>query len=127
MNCNEARHTLTLGHGTKAYGLDAHLADCSACRGYASRLATAQKMFREHHGDVLPDAGFAARVVARLPDPASEVLGWAALRLIPATLLLALVLAWVALDTPATTIVEETVAPTDDLVSWILEQSGERP
>jgi len=127
MNCNEARNTLTLGHGAEPDGLDAHLADCSACRGYAARLAAAQKMFREHHGDVLPDAGFAARVVAQLPDPATEMLGRAALRLIPATLVLALVLAWFALDATPTTVVEDTAAPTDDLVSWIIEQSGDQP
>jgi predicted anti-sigma-YlaC factor YlaD len=127
MNCHQARNLLTLGHDAKSDGLDTHLDACLACRGYASRLATAQEMFREHHGDVLPDAGFASRVVARLPDPASEMLGWAALRLIPATLVLVLVLAWFALDTPATTVAQETVAPTDDLVSWILEQSGEQP
>ena len=128
MNCNDARNTLTLGRDAQERdGLDAHLAGCSGCRDYAARVRTAQRMFREHHGDVLPDAGFAARVVSRLPDPASEMLGWAALRLIPATLVLALVLAWFALDTTATTIVEETTAPTDDLVSWIVEQSGEQP
>ena len=36
-------------------------------------------------------------------------------------------IAWFALDATPTTIVEDTTAPTDDLVSWIIEQAGEQP
>ena len=63
---------------------------------------------------------FAARVVADLPRP-SPVLGWAALRLLPAATALLLVLSawvWFGTGTPSEMVAS---APTDDLVSWVLE------
>jgi len=95
----------------------------SACREYAGRLQAARHYFEAHHGDVKPDASFAARVAQRLNGRPAAALGWAAWRLLPATLALALLLAWFAFQTsPSPTEVSESLAPTDDLVSWLLEQ-----
>jgi hypothetical protein len=102
------------------------------------RLAAAREYFREHHSGALPDAGFAARVAARLvPEPLSA-LGWAAVRLLPAAVALAAVLGFLAARTPAPTangaasspsdrsaarVVDRTTDRTtdDDLLTWVLE------
>ena len=103
--------------------------DYNATTPLDPRVADAMAPYlREHHGNVEPDAAFAARVAARLPQGSAEVLGWAASRLLPATLALALVLAWFALGAaPVQPTANEDSAPTDDLVGWVLERSGEQP
>ena len=73
--------------------LAAHLAECPQCGALAARLLAVQQGLREHQAEHTPDAGFSARVVAHLPAP-TEVLGWAALRLLPAALMLALLCSW---------------------------------
>jgi hypothetical protein len=84
----------------------------------------AKELLRDHHAGAEPDAGFAARVVAALPDSTSEVLGWAAIRLLPATLALALVLtAWALVVTPSPTSLVDQSAD-EDLWSWILSSPG---
>ena len=126
--CRELRERLTSPNGARnADGLERHLASCATCRRYTERLATAQRFFRDHHGNVEPDAAFADRVAARLPHGQAEALGWAAMRLLPATLVLALVLAWLALTTAPRAIVYEDPAPTEDLLGWVLEPSGDGP
>jgi len=91
--------------------------------GLAARLEQARIYFRRHHAGVDPDAGFAGRVVARLERPATDLLGWAAWKLLPATLALALVLAWFALRvTPGTGSVA-SVSPVEDPVGWVLNES----
>ncbi|MGB6640495.1 MAG: hypothetical protein WBG67_06965, partial [Thermoanaerobaculia bacterium] len=71
-----------------------------------------------------PDAGFSARVVAALPNSSPDVLGWAAIRLLPATLALALVLTvWALAATPSpTSLLEQSVD--EDLWTWILSSPG---
>ncbi len=124
MNCSETRDRLGRGAGGRAAGpLADHLADCSACRAFARRYDEARGGLREHLLEVEPGAEFAARVVARLPHRPS-LLGWAALRLLPATLALALVLSgWCLLSAPAP---GDLLAdsPTDDPLSWVID-SGE--
>jgi hypothetical protein len=84
----------------------------------------ARELFSDHHAGAEPDAGFAARVVAALPDSTSEVLGWAAIRLLPATLALALVLTlWALVVTPSPTSLVNQSAD-EDLWSWILSSPG---
>jgi hypothetical protein len=64
----------------------AHLDACPECAAFARRLALAREALGEPAApaDAMePDASFALRVVQRLPRPA-EVLGWAALRSLPA-------------------------------------------
>jgi hypothetical protein len=102
-----------------------HLEDCASCGRFAARLRIARQVLVEHRADVEPDAAFAARVASRLPKGPAEILGWAAARLIPATLVLALVLGWFALRAEPAPVVAEEAAPTDDLVSWVLDRSGE--
>lgn len=87
-------------------------------------LELARTLLREHHASVLPDPSFAARVVARLPA-APDPLRWAAARLLPAALTLALllgVLVWSELpggDEPS------SVA---DVAAWMVDPgTGEAP
>jgi hypothetical protein len=83
-----------------------HLATCAACAVFAKRLAHArQTLVRSRPPGVQasfaqPDAGFPARVLARIERPA-DLLGWAAFRALPAALALALALAWLGLSAPA--------------------------
>jgi len=128
MNCGELRDRLMQNTAARNEPAPArHLEGCGACRAFAERLSTARQLLREHHGNVEPDAGFSSRVMAHLPNGPTEVLGWAAVRLLPATIALALVLAWFAFQTtpqPATT---ETVAiaPTEDLLAWVIDPTGD--
>ena len=126
MSCNRYRDVLTSAGGAPDRALERHLEACNACRRYARRLSAARTLLQEHHGGIEPDAAFAGRVAARLRTEPVDLLGQAALRLLPACLVLVLVLGWFALrtaPTPETTV----VAPTDDLLTWVLENAGERP
>jgi hypothetical protein len=113
------------GHGGGAKcpdGCDSHLDSCPSCAAYAGRLHAAIGLLREHHGNVEPDAAFAGRVTAHLRQQPAAVLGWAALRLLPLSLALVLVLVWLSTQvsgtTPAQTVAQ---APTDDVLTWIIE------
>lgn len=105
MRCAELRELLTRRTGeAPAPGADreiaAHLASCRACARYVARLAQARAVLARE-GEVLPDLGFARRVIARLPTSA-QVLGWAALRALPAAIVLALAIsAFGLLQTPS--------------------------
>jgi hypothetical protein len=70
-----------------------HLVGCTACAAIATRLATTRATLRAPRHEHLPDPSFAARVTTALPDT-TQVLGWAALRLLPAALLLAVLCSW---------------------------------
>ncbi|MEZ5333419.1 MAG: hypothetical protein R2991_15595 [Thermoanaerobaculia bacterium] len=87
-------------------------------------LETARALLREHHAGVTPDPSFAARVVAHLPA-APDPLGWAARRLLPAALTLALllgVMVWRELPGGG------EPASVDDLAAWMVDPSvGEAP
>jgi anti-sigma factor RsiW len=104
VRCAELRDLLTRRTGEasaqRAGGeVAAHLASCPACARYAARLARARAVLARE-GEVFPDPGFARRVVARLPGSA-QVLGWAALRALPAAIVLALAIsAFGLLQTP---------------------------
>lgn len=120
MNCNETRKALTDERVEESRALTEHLNGCRACGRYAERLEIAREALGEHHAGVTPDPAFAVRVLAGLP-PLSPPLGWAAVRLLPAAAALLLVLsgwAWLATATPSDLV---TASPTDDLVSWVLE------
>jgi hypothetical protein len=101
--------------------LAGHVNECPGCARYTARLQAAQDLFRQHHGEVEPDAGFAARVAARLPRQSTVVLGWAALRLLPLSVALVLLLfllsLWVPESTPTQTAAQ---APTDDVLTWVI-------
>ena len=128
MNCGELRDRLTQNANERHDpARERHLEQCSACRTYAERLATARQLLRAHHGNVEPDAGFSSRVIARLPKSPTEALGWAAVRFLPATVALALVLVWFTFQaTPQPTeAASATLAPTEDLLSWVIDPSGD--
>ncbi len=99
--CRVCRAAVERGeHGAAAA---AHLRTCAACAGYAERWRAAQDVLRANHARVLPDADFARRVVAGLPQR-DDVFVWAALRLLPVAAVVALLLAGAAFElgrTPA--------------------------
>lgn len=110
--------------GTLPREIGLHPAECAECARFAAKLAAAREALRDHHANVEPDAGFAARVAVRLrTDPAGD-LGHAALRLLPATLMLLAVLAWIAFRSEP--------LPADpspqDVLGWVVADStGGRP
>lgn len=125
MNCGNARRTLVkTSRKRPARELSRHLADCPECDRFARRLEAARHILQEPRADWRPGPEFASGVVAALPGGA-ELLGWAAVRLIPATLALAAVLAgWCLLATPAPSeLLRQTVA--DDPLTWVMEDAGE--
>ena len=119
MNCDSVRKELMTKPATER-GLASHVAECEECARFAERFELVTEALREHRATVIPNPAFAGRVVAHLPV-AQPTLGWAAWRMLPAAAALLLVLsawAWIGTATPS----ELTFAsPTDDLVSWVLE------
>lgn len=86
-----------------------------------ARMEAARRWFREHHAQVEPDAHFATRVSARLHRDAAEDLGRAAIRLLPASIAVALVLVWaVTRVAPSRQQVASTTADTD-VLTWVLD------
>ena len=120
MRCTEVRDRLVGGERASAA---AHLQGCAKCAAFARRLEEVAHGLREHHSAVAPPPAFAARVLGSLPG-SPQVLGWAALRMLPATLALALVLlGWALASTPAPSSLVEQV-PSDDLLSWTYDSEG---
>lgn len=127
MDCRKTRDLLTAQRGESLdSAVQGHLESCEGCSRFAARLELAGDLLGERGLEVEPDAGFAARVLAALPEP-PQVLGWAALRVLPATLALALVLGgWTFLQTQSpATLVEES--PSDDLLTWVMESEEVTP
>lgn len=107
-----------------------HAQSCRDCADYLARLDAARAALREHHAGVQPGAAFAPKVMAavraRRAAPA-EVMGALALRFLPAALALVLALGlWASQGLGST---EEAVvtAPSDDLLAWVLETTGDAP
>lgn len=126
MNCDKVQMILMDERVRRGPDVDEHLQECATCVRFAERLAIADEALEDHHARITPDPAFATRVVANLPQPA-PVLGWAALRLLPAATALLLVLsawAWLGSETPSEIVAS---APTDDLVSWVLETGALEP
>jgi hypothetical protein len=124
MNCRELRNTWQAGQTSQPKKLLTHLTVCDACAEYTRRIEVARQLFAAHQGNLEPDAGFVSRVVTHIPQDPIDVMGWAVARLLPATLLLVLILAWFALNAaPVITDVAESQAPTDDLLGWVTDQS----
>ena len=92
-----------------------------------SRLEQARRCFREHHTQVEPDAGFPDRVAARLRREPAELLGWAAIRLLPIALVMAMVLAWLSMQSSSSSTAAGTQDGTDDLLAWVLGESETAP
>ena len=125
MSCSKARDRLMSHPDSSEPRLVEHLASCAECAAFARRRQRVRTLLAGHHLAVEPDAGFAARVVSRLEQPAP--LAWAALRLLPAALAMALVLGIVSQwsdPAPAeqTSVVAE--AYTQDVLLWLAEPVG---
>ena len=128
MKCRRARQLLSAK--TPSRELRSHLADCAECSSFRQRLDAVMGALEGHHLAVVPPADFATRIrrsLHRDDDP----LAWAALRLLPATLGLVLLLSWLNLRTsePAA---EDLTDPTAVVLSWVLdpeidEASGTQP
>jgi hypothetical protein len=137
MSCRRTRRELVRLDGSPPSAPAArHLAGCSPCHTFSVRLAGMQRHLREHHANAVPEPGFAARVRARLESDTVEVLGREALRLLPAGLAAVVLLGWLAWssvapdepdDDPAALTADseetEVVSPTEDLLSWVLEEA----
>jgi hypothetical protein len=85
------------------------------------RARQAAIYFERHHANVQPDAGFAGRVAARLQRDPAELLGWAALRLLPISILLALVLGWASIRTSPVQDAGANQTGDQDVIAWILD------
>lgn len=95
MDCDDIRRRLLEERGNPDPALRQHVASCPDCARYGARLAEVRGTLARHRLPVAPDPGFAARVLRRLPaERPADTFAWAALRLLPAALLLALGLAW---------------------------------
>ena len=87
------------------------------------RTEAARLFFRTHHAQVEPDAGFAVRVAAQLDRKPVDLMSSAALKLLPGTLALVLILAWFASRTPEPS-VNSATSSSDDLLTWVLDESS---
>jgi len=88
--------------------------------GLDGRIREARRYFEQHHANAVPDAGFAARVAARLTRDPAETLGWAAMRLLPASVLLAAVLGYVSLRMIGAGESAPVPGSDDDVIAWVL-------
>lgn len=103
-----------------------HLDRCPDCERFAERLTIARSMLAAPASEHLPGAGFAAGVQRQIRHQTANgwsrstaVLGSAALRLLPVTAALVLLLTgWAIIDTPAPTRLFEQ-ASIDPLVEWV--------
>ncbi len=118
--CKQVRERLVELAGKASPELVSHLARCAECERFASRLDGVRAVLRRHHANVEPDAGFAARVTARLVRDAAGDLGWTAARLLPATLVLLGLMAWIAFQTPLPAVESDS----EDLLSWVVADSN---
>ncbi len=118
MNCRQARKLLTHSMGANAQARR-HAASCGACSRFATRLKEIDRALVAPRSEISPPPGFARRVRSRLA-PTEDLIGWAALRLLPATLAVVLLLSWLNLRGES---VQNAAAenPTDAVVSWMLD------
>lgn len=128
MRCRDARHLLSSDldrDRSRQPVLARHLASCDDCSRFAERWTAVRRAIRGRRAAVTPDAGFAARVTARL-DPPADPFVWAAWRLLPGTLALTLMLGgWALLRTPAPASLADQLTD-GDLITWVVSGDGER-
>jgi len=96
-----------------------HLDGCPHCARFDRRLRSVELAMREHRSRTTAPPGFATAVGRLLPQD-RDLIGWAALRLLPATIGLLLLLSWLNLQ-QARTAGSETSDPTEAVLSWVLE------
>ena len=123
MNCKHVREIIASKRSPLGQDIARHLEDCVPCQRFAERMDAVRLELRRHQTVVEPDGSFSARVLERLSpqpsQPATELLGWAALRLLPVTLVLALLLGgWSLVSGPNP---ETLLTSVDqDPLAWIL-------
>jgi hypothetical protein len=127
MRCSRIENRLLAGEPPNGGALAAHLASCDRCAAFARRLALAHLCLQQHGPEAQPDGAFVAGVMARLPR-SPEVLGWIAVRALPAALLLALLLigfgAAESSPSPVSMLFEEPSR--NQLLAWSMQDpSGE--
>ncbi len=83
-----------------------------------------RRYLRQRHAKVEPDPAFAERVLARLARRPAELMGLAALRLLPATLALVMVLAWLSIRAGADSQPTAPQTTGDDMIGWLIEDTG---
>ncbi len=135
MNCRDVRRLLDdPSRSEQDRAFREHLGDCEECRRLHEKMGRMRAALRERHAGVTPDPGFASRVGARLSKQPVDLLGWAALRVLPATLVILAFLSWaVFTGSPAATTTAPTAttaqaastspSPTEDLFGWVLEET----
>lgn len=127
--CGKVRQSLIeVGLERSTEPVREHLAQCADCTRFGEKLALAEGLLSDAGATVEPDAGFTARVRMALPSNSGNfgTMGWAAVRLLPATLALALVLTgWSLLMTqsPESLLIE---SPSESLLTWVLDTDGGR-
>ncbi len=125
MNCRKARRAMDDPHINRSDALGEHLAGCEDCRTLQAGLDAAGRMLRSRHAGVTPDTGFATRVRARLHREPDLVLGTAALRVLPVTVIILLLISWLAFTATPRTDFGDSAAPTEDVLAWVLEDLEE--
>ena len=94
-------------------------------------LQQVRDALRSRHAGVTPDVHFADRVRARLRQEPTDMLGWAAFRVLPATFVILAVLTWAVfsstpvdanLQTGAGSVVVAS-SPGEDIFAWLLEDA----
>jgi hypothetical protein len=99
------------------------------------RVEEVRQALRRHHAEVQPDAGFAARVMARLPRHETFVFDWAVRRVLPVSVGVAFVLMIAVIVTGARPPNSSVTAPPgasstsenqSDPLDWLLDSQQER-
>lgn len=125
MNCHELRESLLTPNGAdRRAEVEAHIGNCPDCARYAARFRQVLRILQDRHAEVEPGPEFVSRVVSQFATQPVEILGWAAWRLIPATLALVAALFWWTVQTtpdPAALLAE---SPTEDVLTWITGANG---
>lgn len=103
-----------------------HLRSCPRCAALVARLEAARAALARPAPELVPPPGFAARVVAHLPRR-DDALGWAALRLLPVSLALALVVGYFVATSPAPLDLPPAAGSDAELLAWLLLAGGGSP
>ena len=120
MECQNVRKKLLEPDQSRDRNLQEHLRVCTSCARFADRLEMTQALLRDHHARVEPGPDFSARVIGNLAR-GPELMGWAAIRLLPASLALVLALLGWTLYTGSDSPELPQSAPSDDPIAWMLE------
>ena len=121
MNCRTAHRAMDRPEELRDAAFARHLDECEGCRKLKDALDATGSMLRARHAGVVPDAAFATRIRARLHREPAQVLGTAALRLLPVTAIILVLLTWMAFTATPVSDTVVTEAPTEDVLAWLLE------